>query len=80
MLAHGALDAACIPVPASAQIWSARRDSNPQGFHPLRSERSAYACSATRGKLEHGPGIEPGIDGFADHEVTVSFPCSNLVG
>ena len=28
-LAHGALNAACMPVPASARTWSARRDSNP---------------------------------------------------
>ena len=76
MLAHGALDAACIPVPASAQIWSARRDSNPQGFHPLRSERSAYACSATRGSLEDGRRIELRVNRFAGGAVSVSLPSS----
>ena len=76
MLSHGALNAACIPVPASAQIWSARRDSNPQGFHPLRSERSAYACSATRGNLEDGRRIELRLNRFAGGAVSVSLPSS----
>lgn len=76
MLSHGALNAACIPIPASAQIWSARRDSNPQGFHPLRSERSAYAGSATRGNLEDGGRIELPINRFAGGAVSVSLPSS----
>lgn len=77
---HGALDAACIPIPASAQIWSARRDSNPQGFHPLRSERSAYAGSATRGKLggrpQKGTARQSFPGRFAGGAVSVSLPSS----
>ena len=87
-LAHGALNAACMPVPASARTfslaqscrtalnWSARRDSNPQGLRPLRSKRSAYAGSATRGNLEDGRRIELRIDRFAGGAVSVSLPSS----
>jgi hypothetical protein len=88
-LAHGALNAACMPVPASARTfsqaqsyrtapnWSARRDSNPQGLRPLRSKRSAYACSATRGNLEDGRRIELRVNRFAGGAVSVSLPSSN---
>ncbi len=75
-LSHGVLNAACIPIPASAPIWSARRDSNPQGFRPLRSKRSAYACSATRGNLEDSRRIELRVDRFAGGVVSVSRPSS----
>ena len=88
-LAHGALNAACMPVPASARTfsqaqscrtapnWSARRDSNPhRALRPLRSERSACASSATRGNLEDGRRIELRIDRFAGGAVSVSLPSS----
>src|SRR2546427_8765629 len=87
-LRHGALNAACMPVPASARTfsqaqsyqtapnWSARRDSNPQGLRPLRSKRSAYAGSATRGNLEDGRRIELRVNRFAGGAVSVSLPSS----
>ena len=66
----------CSAVAIRPQFWSARRDSNPQGFHPLRSERSAYTCSATRGNLEAGRRIELRVNRFAGGAVSVSLPSS----